>query len=113
MMAVIDNSLDRVKIEWSHDTCVGVVMASAGYPGDYQTGLPVIGLDEVDDDILIFHAGTKTGPEGRTLTSGGRVLTVVGMGRTVSEARERVYANLPRIHFKGCHYRQDIADIKE
>jgi phosphoribosylamine--glycine ligase len=109
MQAVIDKKLDKIKIEWSDDACVGVVMASAGYPGSYQTGFPVGGLDEVDKDIIIFHAGTKEGQSGEVLTSGGRVLTVVATGKNLTEAREKVYKNISRIHFEGCHYRQDIA----
>jgi phosphoribosylamine--glycine ligase len=109
MQAVIDNKLDKINIEWSQDACVGVVMASAGYPGSYKTGFPINGLDEVDKDILIFQAGTKAGEVGQVLTSGGRVLTVVAAGKSLAEAREKVYHNIPRIHFEGCHYRQDIA----
>ena len=112
MLAVIDNKLDQIDVEWSEDACVGVVMASAGYPGSYKTGLPITGLDNLDKDILVFHAGTKVGSEGQVLTSGGRVLTVVAVGKTIAEARDKVYANIPRIHFEGCHYRKDIALIK-
>jgi len=107
MLAVVGGRLDRVKIEWSHEACVGVVMASAGYPGSYKTGFPITGLNRLDEDILVFHAGTAK-KEG-IVTSGGRVLTVVAQGATLDEARARVYANLPRIHFEGCHYRRDIA----
>ena len=113
MLAVVNNKLNRIKIEWREDACVGVVMASAGYPGSYQTGFPVTGLDEVDEDILVFHAGTKAGSApGQVLTSGGRVLTVVAAGKTVNEARQKVYANISRIKFQGCQYRKDIARIK-
>ena len=112
MQAVVDNKLDKINIEWSEDACVGVVMASAGYPGSYKTGFTISGLDEVDKDIIIFHAGTKEGPAGQVLTSGGRVLTVVATGKNLAEAREKVYKNIPRIHFEGCHYRKDIAAIK-
>ena len=113
MLAVIDNQLDRISIKWSQDACVGVVMTSGGYPATYKTGLTISGLDELDRDILVFHAGTKVGSKpGQVLTSGGRVLTVAATGKTIAEARKKVYANLPRIHFEGCHYRQDIADIK-
>ena len=87
-------------------------MASAGYPGSYKTGFPITGLDNLDQDILVFHAGTKL-ESGQVLTNGGRVLTVVAMAKSITEARERVYANLPRLHFEGCHYRRDIASIKE
>ncbi|MFC2021653.1 phosphoribosylamine--glycine ligase [Chloroflexota bacterium] len=113
MLAVIDNKLDQINVEWSEDACVGVVMVSAGYPGSYKTGFPITGLDSLDKDIVVFHAGTKVGSEGQVLTNGGRVLTVVAMGKTIAEAREKVYANIPRIHFEGCHYRKDIADIKK
>ncbi len=111
VLAVVNNDLKKAHIEWSQDACVGVVMASGGYPGSYKTGLRVTGLDDVDKDVMVFHAGTKVGPAGEVLTSGGRVLTVVSTGKTTAEARENVYANIPRIHFEGCHYRQDIARI--
>jgi phosphoribosylamine--glycine ligase len=112
MLAIENNELDQIKIEWSEDACVGVVMASGGYPGSYKTGFPIAGLNNVDRDILVFHAGTKVGAGGEVLTSGGRVLTVVATGRTIAEARDKVYANISRIHFEGCHYRKDIADIQ-
>lgn len=111
MLAVVNNNLDQINIEWGDGACVGVVMASAGYPGNYETGFPITGLGDLDKDILVFHAGTKL-ESGQVLTNGGRVLTVVAMGKTTAEAREKVYANIPRIHFEGCHYRKDIADIK-
>jgi len=112
MQAVVDKKLDQLNIEWSEDACVGVVMASAGYPGSYKTGFTISGLEEVDKDILVFHAGTREGQSGQILTSGGRVLTVVATGKNLAEAREKVYRNIPRIRFEGCHYRKDIADIK-
>ncbi len=113
IMAVVDKKLDRVKIQWREEACVGVVMASAGYPGSYQTGFPISGLNEVDRDVMVFHAGTKDGPApGEVVTSGGRVLTVVATGKHLTEAREKVYNNISRIQFKGCQYRRDIADIK-
>jgi phosphoribosylamine--glycine ligase len=112
MLAVVDNKLDQIEVECSQDACVGVVMASGGYPGSYKTGFPITGLDNLDKDIVVFHAGTKVGSEGQVLTSGGRVLTVVARGNTIAEAREKVYANIPRIHFEGCHYRKDIALIR-
>ena len=113
MLAVNDNRLAQMKVEWSGDACVGVVMASGGYPGSYKSGFAVSGLDNLDKDIVVFHAGTKVGAKGEILTSGGRVLTVMARGKSLAEARERVYANIPRIRFEGCHYRKDIALIKE
>ena len=109
LLAVIQGNLDQVEIEWSHDACVGVVVASAGYPGKYKTGFPIKGLDKVDKDLLIFHAGTKLGADGTVYTNGGRVLTAVGTGENMAEAREKVYRNLANIYFEGCHYRKDIA----
>ena len=108
MMSVIDGTLSRTRVEWDSGACVGVVMASGGYPGSYKQGFPITGLDRIDSDILVFHAGTKL-DGGKICTAGGRVLTVVAAGKTVAEARERVYLNLPRISFEGCHYRKDIA----
>jgi phosphoribosylamine--glycine ligase len=108
MLAVIDGKLAKTKVEWNNGACVGVVMASGGYPGSYKQGFPIAGLDKIDSDILVFHAGTKS-DGGKICTAGGRVLTVVAAGKTVAEARERVYLNLPRISFEDCHYRKDIA----
>jgi phosphoribosylamine--glycine ligase len=107
MLAVIDERLDRIEIEWRDEACVGVVMASGGYPGSYKSGCPIDGLDEVDGDVLVFHAGTKAS-DGIIYTDGGRVLTVAATGSTIAEARAKVYSNIPRIHFEGCHYRKDI-----
>lgn len=109
MQAVIDGSLNKAMIEWSKDACVGVVMASGGYPGSYKQGYPVTGLDRVDKETLVFHAGTKTN-EGKICTAGGRVLTVVATGKTVAEARSKAYRNVSRISFENCHYRKDIAE---
>jgi len=109
LMAVVEGNLDQVKIQWSDDACVGVVMASGGYPGSYKTGFPIKGLDKAEKDVLIFHAGTRLGNDGTIYTSGGRVLTVVGVGKNIAGAREKVYANLPDIYFEGCYYRKDIA----
>jgi phosphoribosylamine--glycine ligase len=109
LLAVIQGNLDQVKIEWSAGACVGVVMASAGYPGSYKKGLPIKGLNEVDKDLLIFHAGTRLGDNGIVYTNGGRVLSLAGVGKDMVEARQKVYSNIPRIYFEGCHYRKDIA----
>jgi phosphoribosylamine--glycine ligase len=112
MMSVINGDLARTKVEWDSGACVGVVMASGGYPSNYKQGFPITGLDKIDSDMLVFHAGTKS-DGGKICTAGGRVLTVVAGGKTVAEARERVYLNLPRISFEGCHYRKDIAAEEE
>ncbi len=112
ILALLDNRLSEMMIEWNDQACVGVVMASGGYPGSYKTGFPILGLEDVDKDIMIFHAGTKSGTGGEVLTSGGRVLTVVAMGKDLAEAREKVYRNIDKIKFEGCQYRKDIAEFK-
>jgi len=109
LLAVVHGKLAEIKIEWRHQACVGVVMSSGGYPGSFKTGLPVKGIDSVDKDVLVFHAGTKLRNDGVVYTDGGRVFTVVGVGKNMAEAREKVYRNIDRIHFEGCYYRKDIA----
>jgi len=110
MLAAVEGRLDQIKIEWRQDPCVGVVMASGGYPGKHKTGLPIKISDKLDKDINIFYAGAKRTDDGQLLTDGGRVLTVTATGRTIKEAREKVYNNLPYVSFEGCHFRRDIAE---
>jgi phosphoribosylamine--glycine ligase len=109
LMAVVQGNLERLKIEWSPEACVGVVVASRGYPGSYETGFPIRGIDSVDKDVLVFHAGTRSGSDRVIYTDGGRVLAVVGVGQDMAEAREKVYHNISSIYFEGCYYRKDIA----
>lgn len=109
LLAVIQGKLGQLTMEWTANACVGVVMASAGYPGKYETGYPIKGFDNVDEDLLVFHAGTRLGDDGQVYTDGGRVLTLVSVGKDMAEARARVYRNLPTIQFEGSHYRKDIA----
>ncbi len=111
ILGVIQVNLKSVKPVWNSDPCVGVVMASHGYPGDYKTGAIITGLDQVEKDVMVFHAGTKSGKHGQVITSGGRVLTVVSTGHTISEARDKIFANIARIKFEGAHYRKDIASF--
>ena len=88
--------------------CVGVVLASGGYPGSYETGEPITGLDAVPSDALVFHAGTRRDASGAVVTDGGRVLTVVAPGETLAAARKSAYGAVDRIHFDGMHVRRDI-----
>jgi phosphoribosylamine--glycine ligase len=106
--AVIEGRLDRTAIEWSGGASVAVVMSSGGYPGSYGSGYPITGLDDVDPDVAVFHAGTKL-VNGEPVTAGGRVLTVAARGRDLAEARDRAYTNVERVRFEGAHYRKDIA----
>jgi phosphoribosylamine---glycine ligase len=112
--AVVDETLsdlDESKVIWDPRPAVCVVMASAGYPGKYETAKPISGLDEVSrmPDIKVFHAGTRL-DNGRVVTDGGRVLGVTALGDTLADAKKQAYKAVGKIHFKGAHYRQDIAD---
>ena len=108
MLAVANNKLDTLNIEWTNDACVAVVMASKGYPGSYSIGLPITGLDKLDKDIMVFHAGTKI-DKGAIVTAGGRVLALAALGKNIAQAREKIYNNISKVRFEGCHYRKDIA----
>lgn len=108
MLAVTEGNLDKIKIEWTDDSCVGVVMASDGYPGNYRTGFPITINGYLEQNVNIFYAGAKK-VDSRIVTDGGRVLTVTATGKTMREARNRVYQNISLINFDGCHYRKDIA----
>ena len=96
-------------ITWRDEATVAVAMASGGYPGSYATGAPITGLDAVDDGVEVFHAGTALDDDGRVVTAGGRVLSVVARGRDLAEARAIAYDNVARISFEGGFYRHDIA----
>ena len=108
--ATIDGKIDSQKMEWDKRASVTVVLASAGYPGKYETGKVISGLDEAAklDAVEVFHAGTKIA-DGKMVTSGGRVLAVTALGATIADARERAYQAVSSIRFEGCHYRRDIA----
>jgi phosphoribosylamine--glycine ligase len=112
--AVVDESLselDENNFVWDPRPAVCVVMASGGYPGKYETGKPIAGLDEVSrmPDVKVFHAGTRL-DNGRVLTDGGRVLGVTALGDTLADAKKRAYEAVHKISFKGMHFRTDIAD---
>jgi phosphoribosylamine--glycine ligase len=108
--STIDGKIDACAIEWDTRAAVTVVLASAGYPGKYEAGKPISGLDDAAklEDIQIFHAGTKRA-NGEIRTAGGRVLAVTALGSTIKEARERAYEAVSRIQFENCQYRRDIA----
>jgi phosphoribosylamine---glycine ligase len=107
--ATADGRLDTVPAPtWIDGAACGVVVASAGYPGPFEKGLPITGLDALDPDILVFHAGTRREPAGQLITSGGRVMTLVATAPTVAAARDRVYANIERVRFPGAWWRSDI-----
>jgi phosphoribosylamine--glycine ligase len=107
--AVVNNRLADAEIEWSTDVCAAVVIASGGYPDDYETGLPIAGLGSVEPGVHVFHAGTTLADDGAVLTSAGRVVTIVATAATLPEARAIAYRNVQRIHFSRAQYRRDIA----
>ena len=109
LVACAEGRLETARPEWSGEAAVGVVLASGGYPGAYETGKRIRGLDSVDPGVLVFHAGTALDAAGHVVTSGGRVLVVVGLGPDLATARARAYANASRIEFEGRHSRTDIA----
>ena len=111
MLATVAGNVDDAKLRVSPEPCVGVVVASGGYPEAYKTGFPVAGLDEEDDQVTLFHAGTKLDDNEETVTDGGRVLTVSGSGATHKDARLRAYTAAGRTTFDGSFFRGDIADF--
>ena len=100
---------DAPALEWNGETFAGVVLASGGYPGDIEIGLPIEGLGELErpEGVLVFHAGTAM-RDGRVVTAGGRVLTVVGRGSSHRAAVDAAYAGVARIQFDKMHFRRDI-----
>jgi len=111
MLAVCDGKLDEITLEWDPRPAVCVVMASGGYPDDYQKGKEITGLKEARqlEDVIVFHAGTKE-QDGKIVTSGGRVLGVTAMGRTIKDAQKRAYQAVDKIRFEGAYCRRDIAN---
>ncbi|MBN9518416.1 phosphoribosylamine--glycine ligase [bacterium] len=112
--AVADERLDQFegRVEWDRRPAVCVVLCSGGYPGKYDTGKAITGIDEADalPDVKVFHAGTKLDPKGRVVTDGGRVLAVTALGDDLAAAKARAYAAVKLISFTGMHFRTDIAD---
>ena len=105
--AAVTGRLENAAIEWDPRPALCVVMASGGYPEKYPSGLPITGLPEDTDDLVVFHAGTRRDGD-RLVTAGGRVLGVTGLGETLAAARQRVYDAVRGIHFEGAHYRTDL-----
>ena len=109
VQAALDRRLDKVQAEWNPQTAVGVVLAAAGYPDSPRKGDAVEGMEAANKIGKVFHAGTAVS-DGHTVTNGGRVLCVVGLGDDVKEAKAKAYEAVAEIHFEGMQYRKDIAD---
>ena len=110
MLAASEQKLSRIRsLDWDSRACVCVVSSSKGYPGEYEKGKEISGLDEAAkmDDVVVFHAGTKR-ENNKIFTNGGGVLRVTGLGNTIKEAIDKAYQAVGKIHFEGMHYRKDI-----
>lgn len=110
MMAVAEGRPDDIHLEWDDQWAVCVVLASAGYPGKYEKGKVILGVEDAEDmeGVKVFHAGTARNADGELVTAGGRVLNVVALGKTFDEAREKAYAACDAINFEGKQLRSDI-----
>ena len=110
MLAVAKGRPEDIVLSWSDKWAVSVVLASEGYPGSYEKGKVILGLEEAQDldGVIVFHAGTALNPDGELITAGGRVLNVVALGDTFEEARNRAYEACELIKFEGVQYRSDI-----
>ena len=104
--AITDERLADIKIEWETGACVCVVLASGGYPVAYEKGKEIT-FGDLDEDVILYHAGTKT-KDGKLVTDGGRVLGVCAKGATIEDARQKAYRNVEKVCFDGMHYRKDI-----
>lgn len=113
VMAVVEERLADQPVEWTDEAAACVVMASGGYPASYPKGLEITGLDANGQlpGVTVYHAGTAL-KDGKLVTSGGRVLGVTALGKTLDEALEKAYAGVEKIHFDGAHYRRDIGRTK-
>jgi phosphoribosylamine--glycine ligase len=107
--AIVNGTLSKIEIAWKADSAVCVVMASGGYPGNYERGKEITGLDKAAtrENVMVFHSGTSQ-KNGKIVTDGGRVLGVTGLGSVVAAAIDNAYAAVRDINFEGAHYRRDI-----
>ena len=110
LLAIVDEKLDEIDIEWYDNAAVCVVMASGGYPQKYEKGYKITGIDEAckEDNITVFHAGTKIDDAGDFITSGGRVIGVTAASDNLDAAIKDAYNAVAKINFKDAHYRKDI-----
>jgi phosphoribosylamine--glycine ligase len=110
-MAIASEKLSDINVRWKDEASVCVVLASKGYPGKYEKGKVIHGLDDIKkmDNVFAFHAGTAFN-NNQIITNGGRVLGVSALGKDIRAAKEKAYEAIKNIHFEGMHYRKDIAD---
>lgn len=103
----IDGSIEKSDLVWTDEVCLTLVATSEGYPGSYEKGYKITGLDNLDKEIIVFHNGTKYIDNSLT-TNGGRVMSVTTLGATMEEARNKIYKDIGKINFQGINYRKDI-----
>lgn len=110
MMAVAEGHPDDIELEWDDQWAVCVVLASAGYPGKYEKGKVILGVEDAEamEGVTVFHAGTARNADGELVTAGGRVLNVVALGKTFDDARAKAYEACDVINFEGKQLRSDI-----
>lgn len=108
MLMTVNGRLEYASIEFDSDYYCAVVMASHGYPESYDRGFDIVGLDEATKTNHVFYSGVAQGDNGQPVTSGGRVLNVIGKGPTLRDAIEHAYSGVEKIHFKNAYYRKDI-----
>jgi phosphoribosylamine--glycine ligase len=107
LVATTEGALNTYPVEFFPEYAIDVVLASGGYPDSYEKGKPITGLENLDTDIMVFHAGTSN-KEGKLITSGGRVLNIIARGKNFIDTRNNLYQNINKIHFDGMQYRKDI-----
>ena len=107
MEAILENRLKDIEIKYKKEEVVCVMLTSGGYPEDYEKGKVITGLENIDEDIVVFHSGTKM-VNGNLVTNGGRVIGITTSAESVEEAAKKVYKNIEKIRFEGMHYRIDI-----
>ena len=107
--SVIEGNLNKVKLKWKEEKSLCVILASNGYPGEYEKGKEIKNIDKVED-VILFHAGTKI-ENGKILTDGGRVIGITGIDKDMKKLREKVYKAAETIEFEGKHYRKDIGQL--
>ncbi len=108
MYGCATNTLKDVDVKWKDEQATCVVLASGGYPGSYEKGKVITGLDHLPEGIVVFHAGTKRNENNEIVTNGGRVLNVCALGHDLEETRKKVYDAIENIHFDGMYMRKDI-----
>ncbi|MGA2404464.1 MAG: phosphoribosylglycinamide synthetase C domain-containing protein, partial [Syntrophobacteraceae bacterium] len=116
--AITTGKLDRIQPEWDPDYRLCLIATSGltkgkkgwykGYPDRYKIGVPIEGVDQIDQNCLVFHSGTERNAAGQLVTTGGRVLCIVSSGSTLKEARQTALSEMEKVRFEGIYYRKDI-----